>query len=65
MRGNEWTPEETARQFDVPLGGVIESQRYVDANRELIDAETSEEQRIAHRAANVHPREAIGAPPHR
>lgn len=63
MNANGWTPAETARQFDVPVDAVLEAQRYVEANRDLIDAETIEEQRVAQRAATLHPPEAVGAAP--
>lgn len=63
MKGNGWTAEETARQFDLPVEAVLESQRYVEANSELIEAETMEEQRVAQRAATLHPPETVRATP--
>ncbi len=61
MNGNGWSAEETARQFDLPVEAVLESQRYVEVNAELIDAETLEEQRIAQRMATAHPPEVAHA----
>lgn len=61
MNGNGWTPEEAARQFDLPVEAVLEARRYVETNRELVDAETIEEQRIAQRVATTHPPEGVGA----
>lgn len=63
LNGNAWTAEETARQFDLPTDAVLEAQRYVEANRELIAAEAIEEERAAKRIANVHPPEPVRAPP--
>ncbi|MGH2378992.1 MAG: hypothetical protein ACRDGT_11015 [Candidatus Limnocylindria bacterium] len=57
MNANDWSSEETARQFDLPVEAVLEAQRYVDGERELIDAETIEEQRIARAMATAHPPE--------
>ena len=61
MNGNGWTAEETARQLDVPMEAVLESQRYCGANAELIDAEALEEQRITQRMATAHPPEGAHA----
>lgn len=63
MNGNGWSAEVTARQFDLPVDAVLEAQRYVDGNRELIEAETIEERRIAQRMATAHPPEVAGAAP--
>lgn len=63
MNGNEWSAEETARQLDLPVDAVLEAQRYVEANVELIGAETIEEQRTAQRMATAHPREAAHPAP--
>ncbi len=63
MAANGWTTEETARQFDLPVDAILEAQRYVGANRELINAEIVEEQRLVQSAATLHPPEAIGAHP--
>lgn len=63
IAANAWTPEEAARQFDLPLDAVLEAQRYVAANGELIGAETVEERRILLNAATLHPPEAVGAHP--
>lgn len=61
LDANGWTPEEAARQFDLPVDAVLEAQRYVEADRELIDAEMIEEQRIAQQAATAHPPDAVHA----
>ena len=63
LNGNGWSAEETARQFDLPVEAVLEAQRYVDGNQQLIDAETIEEQRIAQRMATAHPPEVVSAVP--
>lgn len=55
MEANRWTADETARQFELPMEAVLESQRYVEAARDLIDAETIEEQRVARAMATAHP----------
>jgi len=65
MTGNDWTPEETARQFDLPVDAVTEAQRYVEANRDLVDAEAAEDELAAKRMANVHPPERVRAPSRR
>jgi len=44
-----WPPEETARQFDVPLEAVIEALRYAEVARELIAAEEAENRILAQR----------------
>lgn len=61
MEANRWTADETARQFDLPIDAVLEAQRYVEADRELIEAETIEEQRIARATATSHPPEVARA----
>lgn len=63
LNGNDWSAEETARQFDLPVEAVLEAQRYVDDNQQLIDAETIEERRIAERIATAHPPEVLSAAP--
>ncbi len=55
MAANGWTAEEAARQYDLPVEAAIEAQRYVEANRDLVDAELIEEQRIARAMATAHP----------
>lgn len=65
MQGNDWTPEETARQFRLPVDAVLEAQRYVGANADLVEAEAIEEERIARRMATAHPPEVVGAHPRR
>lgn len=37
-----WSPEETARQFDLPLDAVLEAQRYMETARDLVLAEEAE-----------------------
>jgi len=44
-----WSPEETARQFDLPLEAVIEALRYAENARELIAAEEAENRIAAQR----------------
>lgn len=65
MNGNAWTPEETARQLDLPVDAVREAERYVEANRDLVEAEAIEEERAARRLANARPPDVAGAPPRR
>lgn len=65
MQGSDWTPEETARQFRLPVDAVLEAQRYVGANADLVEAEAIEEERIARRMATAHPPEVVGAHPRR
>jgi len=55
MDANRWTADETARQFELPVDSVLEAERYVEANRALIDAETIEEQRIVRAMTTAHP----------
>ncbi len=40
---NGWSSERTATEFDVPLGAVLEAQRYAAENADLIEAEMTEE----------------------
>ena len=61
LSGNGWSADETARQFSLPVEAVLEAQRYVAANRALVDAEAIEEERAAKRLVNVHPPERVGA----
>jgi len=61
MGANHWTPEETARQFDLPVEAVLEAGRYVDAQAELIEAEALEDEMAAKRIANVHPPDRASA----
>lgn len=37
-----WTPERSAAEFDLPLEAVLEAQRYLAANRDLVIAEERE-----------------------
>ncbi len=64
LSGNGWSADETARQFSLPVEAVLEAQRYVAANRVLVDAEAIEEERAAKRLVNVHPPERVGALTH-
>lgn len=59
--GNGWSADEAARQFSLPVEAVLEAQRYVAANRALVDAEAIEEERAAKRLVNVHPPERVAA----
>ena len=61
MAANHWTPEETARQFDLPVEAVLEAGRYVDAQPELIEAEAREDEMAAKRMASVHPPDRASA----
>lgn len=63
LEANRWTPEETARQFDLPLDAVLEARRYADANRELIEAEAIEERGRVQRMITSHPPERVRAHP--
>jgi len=38
----DWTPERAAVEFDLPLEAVLEAQRYLAANRDLVIAEERE-----------------------
>ena len=44
-----WAPEETARQFDLPLKAVVEAVRCAESARELITAEEAENRIVAQR----------------
>ena len=52
-----WTPEETARQFDLPHEAVMEALRYAETARELITAEEAENRIAAQRYE--HPRAPV------
>ena len=60
---NAWSAEETGRQFGLPTAAVLEAQRYVERNRELVEAEAIEDERASKRLANVHPPELARAHP--
>jgi uncharacterized protein (DUF433 family) len=45
MGANGLTPEEAARDWDLPLEAIEEAVRYCEANRPLIEAEAAEERR--------------------
>lgn len=45
MRANQLSPEEAARDMDLPLAQVKEAQLYYQMNRELIEREVEEEKR--------------------
>jgi hypothetical protein len=38
----DWTPVRAAVEFDLPLEAVLEAQRYLAANRDLVIAEERE-----------------------
>lgn len=40
---NEWSPERTAFEFDLPVAAVLECIRYLEQHRELVDAEEAED----------------------
>ena len=44
-----WSPEETARQYELPVEAVIEAQRYTETARDLIEAEEAENRIVAQR----------------
>lgn len=48
-----WTPDEAAAQFDVPVEAVLESIRYLAANRDLVLAEERENALAAQEATAV------------
>lgn len=50
MEIEDWSAEETARQFDLPLEAVLEAMRYAVANRDLVLAEERENARAAREA---------------
>jgi uncharacterized protein (DUF433 family) len=47
MRINDWSPEQAAEQFDLPLEAAYEGLEYGEQYAELIDAEAAEEARAA------------------
>ncbi len=49
----DWTPERAAAEYDLPLEAVIESQRYFDANRDLVRAEERENALAAEQVADA------------
>lgn len=48
-----WTPEQAAVQFDLPVEAILEAQRYLAANRELVLAEEQENAIAAQEATAV------------
>lgn len=52
MQQMEWTPEETAKQYDLPVEVVHEAIAYYEANRESILAEHREMNRRMDEAFN-------------
>lgn len=38
----DWTPEQAAAQFDLPVEAILEAQRYLSGNRHLVLAEEQE-----------------------
>lgn len=63
MQGNDWTPEEAARQLRLPVDAALEAQRYVHANAARVEAEAIEEERAARRMVTRHPPKVVGARP--
>lgn len=49
-RANDLSPEQTAEEFDLPLGAVLECLAYAEAHRDLIHAEAEEDRLRAARA---------------
>ncbi len=49
MQIEGWTPEETGRQFDLPLEAVLEAERYAQQAADLIAAEEAENRIVAER----------------
>ena len=47
-----WAPERGASEFNLPLEAVLEAQRYLAANRDLVLAEESENAIAAEALAN-------------
>jgi uncharacterized protein (DUF433 family) len=45
MRAEQWTPEEAAAQFELPVDAVYEALEYGERHRSLIDAEAAEDAR--------------------
>jgi len=48
-----WPPERAATEFDLPLEAVLEAQRYLGANRDLVLAEERENQLAAEQAVDA------------
>ena len=48
-----WSPHEAAEQFELPLDAILELQRYLAANRELVLAEERENAIAAERATTI------------
>ena len=44
-----WSPEDIARQYDLPVEAVLEAQRYAETARDLIEAEEAENRIVAQR----------------
>jgi hypothetical protein len=44
-----WTPDRAADEYDLPLGAVVEAQRYAETARDLIAAEEAENRIVAQR----------------
>lgn len=49
----DWTPEQAATEFDLPIEAILEAQRYLAANRELVLAEEQENAIAAQEATAV------------
>jgi uncharacterized protein (DUF433 family) len=47
MRVEQWTPEEAAAQFELPVEAAYEALEYGDRHRSLIAAEDTEDARAA------------------
>jgi uncharacterized protein (DUF433 family) len=47
MRAEQWTPEEAAAQFELPVEAAYEALEYGDRHRSLIAAEDAEDARAA------------------
>lgn len=45
-----WTLEHAAEEYDLPVAAIVEAQRYLAANRELVIAEEQENALAAHQA---------------
>ncbi|HEX3464994.1 MAG TPA: hypothetical protein VHS78_13185 [Candidatus Elarobacter sp.] len=53
MRAEDWTPEEAAADFDLPVEAAYEAVQYGERHASLIASEDAEDARAARNAARV------------
>lgn len=46
MRTERYTPEKTAKNFDLPLEAILEAMHYYILHKDIVEADTDEEKRI-------------------